>query len=86
MRRRERGTSKDNFVAESGTDVQYRSIFILSFYLATAFPVGFGGVDCFWKPCPSDKFRSHVVSSGIRYYSGFFSTVVRLSFIYNLLT
>lgn len=47
MRRRERETNKDNFVAESGTDVQYRSTFILSFYLATAFPVGFGGVDCF---------------------------------------
>lgn len=38
---------QNNFVTESGTDLQYRSIFILSFYLATAFPVGFGGVECF---------------------------------------
>ena len=60
--------------------------YLFSFYLAAAFPVAFGGVECFWKPCPSDKFRSHVASSDIHYYSWFFSTVLRLSVTYNLLT
>lgn len=82
---RERRSCKDKFATESGTDVQYRSIFILSFYLAIAFPVGFGEVECFRKLCPSDKVRSHVASSGIHYCSRSFSTVLRLSVIYNLL-